>query len=177
MGSAPPMENDASAKSGSSEETKTETAANNKQLTDDGGVVKAIVKEGEGDCPKAGCMVSVHYTGTLASDSTEFDSSRTRPGPFRFKVGAGRVIKGWDICILTMKKGERCTLTCAPDYAYGTSGAPPKIPPNAVLKFDVELLDFALDDTPTASPPRPQFVSQAVSMLKTHIGHDGTFDP
>ncbi|CAH1125938.1 unnamed protein product [Ceutorhynchus assimilis] len=112
----------------------------------DGGVLKQILNEGTGTAlPPPGCKVKVHYTGTLL-DGTEFDSSRGRNDPFQFNLGKGNVIKGWDIGVATMKKGERAILTCASEYAYGESGSPPKIPPNSTLKFDVEVLDWRGED-------------------------------
>lgn len=113
-----------------------------------GGVFKEILTAGTGDeTPGDGCSVSVHYTGKLV-DGTEFDSSRLR-GKFDFNLGTGSVIKAWEIGIRTMKKGEVAILTCAPDYAYGDKGSPPKIPPNATLIFEVELLDWKLEDIST----------------------------
>lgn len=103
----------------------------------DGGVLKEILKEGTGDeLPAAKSKVKVHYTGTLL-DGTKFDSSKDRNKPFEFVLKENRVIKAWDIGVATMKKGEVAMLTCAPEYAYGKSGSPPKIPPNATLKFEV----------------------------------------
>ncbi|KAL1473605.1 hypothetical protein MTO96_021897 [Rhipicephalus appendiculatus] len=110
-----------------------------------GGVFKEILTPGTGEeTPGDGCSVSVHYTGKLV-DGTEFDSSRLR-GKFDFNLGTGSVIKAWEIGIKTMKKGEVAILTCAPDYAYGDKGSPPKIPPNATLIFEVELLEWKLED-------------------------------
>jgi len=104
-----------------------------------GGILKKILKEGEGDeYPGEGSEVFVHYTGTLLSGE-KFDSSKDRDQLFSFKLGEGQVIKGWDIGVATMKKGEVAILTCAPEYAYGATGSPPKIPANATLKFEVEL--------------------------------------
>lgn len=106
------------------------------------GLKKKLVKEGEGwETPETGDEVEVHYTGTLL-DGTQFDSSRDRGTPFKFKLGEGQVIKGWDEGIRTMKKGESAVFTIPPELAYGESGSPPTIPPNATLQFDVELLSW-----------------------------------
>lgn len=106
------------------------------------GLKKKLVKEGEGwETPSAGDEVEVHYTGTLL-DGTKFDSSRDRGTPFKFKLGEGQVIKGWDEGIKTMKKGEKAIFTIPPELAYGDSGSPPTIPPKATLQFDVELLSW-----------------------------------
>ncbi|XP_021907399.1 peptidyl-prolyl cis-trans isomerase FKBP62-like [Carica papaya] len=107
------------------------------------GLKKKLVKEGEGwDRPDNGDEVEVHYTGTLL-DGTKFDSSRDRGTPFKFTLGQGQVIKGWDIGIKTMKKGENAIFTIPPNLAYGESGSPPTIPPSATLQFDVELLSWS----------------------------------
>ncbi|KAI5599853.1 hypothetical protein POPTR_002G248300v4 [Populus trichocarpa] len=107
------------------------------------GLKKKLLKEGEGwDTPDNGDEVEVHYTGTLL-DGTQFDSSRDRGTPFKFTLGQGQVIKGWDLGIKTMKKGENALFTIPADLAYGSSGSPPTIPPNATLQFDVELLSWS----------------------------------
>ena len=100
-----------------------------------------VEKPGEGDnTPQKGKEISTHYTGKFL-DGTVFDSSLKR-GAFKFNVGAGQVIDGWDTAFLSMKKGEKRTIILPPDLAYGSRGAGGIIPPNAWLVFEVELLDF-----------------------------------
>lgn len=107
------------------------------------GLKKKLLKQGEDwDTPDNGDEVEVHYTGTLL-DGTQFDSSRDRGTPFKFTLGQGQVIKGWDLGIKTMKKGENALFTIPADLAYGSSGSAPTIPPNATLQFDVELLSWS----------------------------------
>merc|ERR1719183_2483166 len=113
------------------------------------GVNKEILTEAPSENwkkPKAGDEVSVHYVGTLESDGSEFDSSRGRDQPFVFSLGKGQVIKGWDLGVATMKKGEIAKFTLAPEFAYGESGSPPKIPESATLVFEVELLSWQSKD-------------------------------
>jgi peptidylprolyl isomerase/FKBP-type peptidyl-prolyl cis-trans isomerase FkpA len=93
---------------------------------------------GEGDEAAAGMNVTVHYTGTF-EDGRQFDSSVGR-GPFSFPLGAGRVIKGWDLGVAGMKVGGKRKLIIPSHLAYGERGAPGAIPPNSTLLFDVELL-------------------------------------
>lgn len=106
-------------------------------------VTELVIKDtqpGTGREAKAGDTVSVHYTGTLYPSGKKFDSSLDRHEPFSFKLGAGQVIKGWDEGFQGMKEGGKRTLIIPADMAYGPMGAPPDIPPNATLKFDIELL-------------------------------------
>jgi NAD(P)-dependent dehydrogenase (short-subunit alcohol dehydrogenase family)/FKBP-type peptidyl-prolyl cis-trans isomerase len=115
-------------------------------LTGNGGVLKVLLRAGEGACPATGDSVRAHYCGKLFSAGfRQFDESRKRGAdrPFVFNVGVGNVIRGWDLGFGKMRAGERAILVIAPSYGYGRSGAGGVIPPNATLLFDVELLSFA----------------------------------
>jgi FKBP-type peptidyl-prolyl cis-trans isomerase FkpA len=104
------------------------------------------LKAGSGEGIVAGKIAIVQYTGWLyeasAADNKgrQFDSSRTQGQPFRFPVGTGQVIKGWDQGVVGMKVGESRRLIIPPDLAYGDGGAGGVIPPGATLIFDIELV-------------------------------------
>ncbi len=103
-----------------------------------GDLLKEDLQLGTGAEAVAGKAVEVHYTGWLL-DGTRFDSS-VGGDPFSFRLGAGEVIEGWDRGVAGMKVGGKRKLTLPPDLGYGARGAPPDIPPNATLVFEVELL-------------------------------------
>lgn len=123
------------------------------------GLKYEILKKGDGgDRPKFGDTVEVHYTGTL-EDGTEFDSSRRRGQPASFRLG--NVIEGWNEGLQLMSAGARYRFTIPGDLAYGAEGRPPRIPPNATLIFDVELLGF------TPGPRLPEFAAGVKENQKT----------
>ena len=102
-------------------------------------------KPGTGASPQTGQTCVMHYTGWLYENGQKgkkFDSSLDRGSPFEFPIGTGRVIKGWDEGVATMKVGGKRTLIIPPDMGYGARGAGGVIPPNATLIFDVELLSI-----------------------------------
>ena len=96
------------------------------------------VEEGTGVRADSGKRITVNYVGRLKSNNKVFDASNKRP--FTFKLGRGEVIRGWDIGCEGMRVGGKRKLTIPPEKAYGKSGAPPTIPPNATLVFDVALI-------------------------------------
>ncbi len=108
---------------------------------------------GDGEMPKTGDIVRVHYTGKL-DDGTVFDSSVERGVPIEFPLGKGGVIKGWDEGIATMKVGGKRTLIIPPDLAYGNRKMGDVIPANSTLTFDVELVEIV---DPNAPIPAPDF--------------------
>lgn len=111
-----------------------------KAVTTESGLSYEDIVVGTGASPQPGHQVTVHYTGTL-DDGTKYDSSLDRGQPFTFQIGAGRVIRGWDEGVMTMKVGGKRKLVIPPQLGYGARGAGGVIPPNATLVFEVELLD------------------------------------
>ena len=114
-----------------------------KPVTTSSGLQIIDTKVGTGASPRSGQTAVVHYTGWLYTNGAKgqkFDSSVDRGEPFEFPVGQGRVIKGWDEGVASMKIGGKRTLIVPPGLGYGARGAGGAIPPNATLMFDVELL-------------------------------------
>jgi FKBP-type peptidyl-prolyl cis-trans isomerase len=103
------------------------------------GLIYVITRRSSRQTPRSGETVIVNYTGLLGS-GVKFDSSLDRGQPFKFKLGAGRVIKGWDEGIAKLRVGEQATLIIPPHLGYGAKGAGGVIPPNATLIFTVELI-------------------------------------
>ena len=102
-------------------------------------VIKDI-EEGTGKAAKAGDQVTVQYVGTSFLNGRQFDASWDRGEPFKFQLGAGAVIPGWDKGVEGMKVGGRRQLVIPPDLAYGPQGSPPTIGPNETLVFVIDLL-------------------------------------
>jgi hypothetical protein len=107
------------------------------EITTASGLRMQDLKVGDGPSPKPGQTVTVHYIGWL-EDGTEFNNSRKLGRPAQFRIG--ELIKGWDEGLSTMKVGGKRVLYVPSNLAYGVKGSPPNIPPNANLKFEIELL-------------------------------------
>jgi peptidylprolyl isomerase len=103
-------------------------------------LVVTDISEGDGAEAVAGRTVSVHYVGVALSSGEEFDASYNRGQPFRFRLGAGQVIAGWDQGVQGMKVGGRRQLVIPPHLGYGARGAGRDIKPNETLIFVVDLL-------------------------------------
>jgi len=103
-----------------------------------GGVKVEDIRVGNGPEAKTGKRAQVYYEGRLKSNNKVFDSLKQGAG-FKFGLGRGEVIKGWDVGVVGMKVGGKRRITCPPHMAYGARGSPPSIPPNSTLVFEVEL--------------------------------------
>lgn len=105
------------------------------------GIFQKVLKEGAGPLVPPGSTVRVSYKGSFL-DGRVFDSSDLHGGPTEFRVGVGEIIPGWDMVLVTMKKGEKRLVVIPPELAYGAAGAGGVIPPNAFLAFEIELVSF-----------------------------------
>jgi FKBP-type peptidyl-prolyl cis-trans isomerase len=126
--------NNKTTETGTTKMTRTRTAS---------GLEYEITEPGTGASPKAGNMVTVHYTGWLDNNGQlgkKFDSSLDRNQPFSFRIGMGQVIQGWDEGVMSMKIGEKRRLFIPSNLGYGARGAGGVIPAHANLIFDVELI-------------------------------------
>ncbi|TPX48159.1 hypothetical protein SeLEV6574_g02211 [Synchytrium endobioticum] len=113
------------------------------KVTPDGAVTKVILKVGSvSEKPSNNDEIYVTYVGRLAGSAEVFDFVDNVDTPFTFRLGLGKVIRGWDEGVKTMTKGEQARFTIAPEYGYGAHGAGPKVPPNSTLEFDVTLLGW-----------------------------------
>lgn len=108
-------------------------------ITTESGLQYADLEEGMGPAVRKGDMVEVHYLGWLP-DGTVFDSSKARNKTFRFRVGRRQVVKGWDEGLVGMQVGGKRRLLVPPELGYGKRGAGDKIPPDATLLFEIELV-------------------------------------
>mmetsp|Transcript_294 Transcript_294/g.533 ORF Transcript_294/g.533 Transcript_294/m.533 type:complete len:488 (-) Transcript_294:150-1613(-) len=137
-------------------------------VAQDGGIMKTIIEaapEGAAGPPTSGSEVTAHYTGTLAADGSKFDSSRDRGKPFKFSIGQGQVIQGWDEGFASMKVGEKAKLAIRSDCGYGSQSMGAAIPANADLNFDVELLGFQ-EKVKDKSEMSPEERMETASKLK-----------
>lgn len=117
--------------------------------TTEKGVKYETLKEGTGPELKRGQRATLHYEGRLAKDNKVFDESRSKNKPLSCRLGGDPLmplIEGWEDALPGMKVGETRKLTIPPELAYGEKGRAPKIPPNATLIFEVELLNIAVEE-------------------------------
>ena len=132
-----------------SHKEKAQTMSKPTKIKTDSGLEYMILQQAPQDAehPKKERTVTVHYTGWLADSQgnpqldKKFDSSVDRGQPFKFTLGVGQVIKGWDEGVAAMQKGEKRRLIIPANLAYGSHGVPGTIPPESTLVFDVELID------------------------------------
>lgn len=143
-----------------------------KTIETTGGLKIEILKEGSGEKPQVGDLVSVHYKGYL-EDGKGFDSSVGRE-PLKFKVGMGQVIPGWDSAMLQLSKGAKAKLFIPSKMAYGAQGAGGVIPPNSNLIFEVELVDIKKIEKAVPFDTASAKVTTLKSGVKIFVLKEGT---
>ena len=131
------------------DDKKDDKKKDEKVIKTDSGLQYVDQKVGDGKEARKGDRVVVHYTGWL-KDGKKFDSSRDRGKPFRFELGAGRVIKGWDEGLIGMKENGKRLLIIPPDKAYGDKQMGPIIKPNSTLVFEVQIVKILQPGEPPA---------------------------
>ncbi|WP_188559423.1 FKBP-type peptidyl-prolyl cis-trans isomerase [Hymenobacter glacieicola] len=134
---------------------------------DASGVYVAVTQPGTGPKPKQGQLVSVQYKGTLL-DGKEFDSSAkgNQGKPIEFPIGVGQVIPGWDKAIPLLNKGSKAVLLIPSSLAYGQRGAGANIPADAILRFDVELVDVKNAPAAPAGQPNPADIQRQIEEMQ-----------
>lgn len=136
----------------------------------DGSVKKTVISTGSGPPVASDAKVTVEYTGKLENGSV-FDSSRNRDDSFSFQLGSGTVIKGWEAAVATMRVGEISEFVISPTYAYGKRGMPPVVPGNAILIFEIKLLDAegeTIDDVKKVSDFNPDLPRSPGDIAKSY---------
>ncbi|KAI6654513.1 Inactive peptidyl-prolyl cis-trans isomerase FKBP6-like [Oopsacas minuta] len=111
-------------------------------ITPDKKVMKKVLRVGVGELVPDGALCKVHYNGYIEYQDVPFDSSRLRRRPHTFRLGRGEVIVGWDIGIKTMRKDEIAKFLISYEYAFRKMGCPPRVPPEATLLFEIELISW-----------------------------------
>jgi FKBP-type peptidyl-prolyl cis-trans isomerase len=132
-------------------------------------------ERGSGPAAKANDFVEVHYVGYFPESMIKFDSSYDRGRPLPLELGAGQVIKGWDLGIQGMRVGGKRTLTIAPEFAYGERGAGDVIPGNATLLFEVEMV--SIKERPKTWSYRESQLTETESGLRYRIVTEGEGEP
>ncbi|XP_015916772.2 inactive peptidyl-prolyl cis-trans isomerase FKBP6-like [Parasteatoda tepidariorum] len=111
-------------------------------VTSDKKILKEVMKRGSGILIPDKSVVMMHYDAYLENQEEPFDSTRLRKRPYKFLFGDNNLLPGLELSIKTMKKDEMSRFLVSPDYAYGTMGCPPRIPPSAEILYEVEVLNF-----------------------------------
>ncbi|PIK62039.1 putative FK506-binding protein 15 [Apostichopus japonicus] len=158
------------------------------KLNSGGGVTSSVIQQdltvGKGDAVVTGDSVEVKYTGWLYQSKMfgdVFDSNANVDKPFRFKIGKGKVIKGWEEGVTGMKKGGRRLLVIPPSHAYGKKGLSSRIPPNSTLIFDVEIKKIKLsrdkEDGESMSSDAAEMAKSSDEMMTSPRMKNGTESP